>query len=496
MILQPLIQKKALFSGILLAFCLVSFPNLVKATEYPISSDMPDPESGLNLTDKNPSAAYNTKRNVYLVVWEGLFNRDSNHPDQADTEILAAQVSQLEGVLSRIIIPVSNAGDNDSIRDSFSPSVAYNSTDDQYLVVWHGDAPQGGTVAAGEFEIFGQILGYEGDNLVELGTNDFQISVQGEAGNPAIDAENPVVVYNSTDNQYLVAWQAEAVDGEYEIFGKILKADGTAAVDTFQISNAGVPGIAAQDAINPAAAYNAKLNEYLVVWEADSLGDNLEEIHGERISASGTLMGADDTRISQTGPEDNVQFFATQPDVVWNSQNNEYLVVFEAVVSHGNSDYEMEIFGQRLVFDADGNLIESGTDFRISDTGDEQDRQRDASEPKAAYDSLKNRYFVVWTGDDIGLNEEFEIYGQFVSADGNEIGYNDIRMTYTGPDASIEYGADRPDVVFGETDNGVLVVWEADPVIPMNVEIYGQFFSFSESSGFPPETVLEHWSLY
>jgi hypothetical protein len=45
----------------------------------------------------------------------------------------------------------------DNTYDAYSPAVAYNSTGDEYLVVWHGD-DNTPPLVQGEFEVFGQRL--------------------------------------------------------------------------------------------------------------------------------------------------------------------------------------------------------------------------------------------------------------------------------------------------------------------------------------------------
>lgn len=59
----------------------------------------------------------------------------------------------------------------------------------------------------GEFEIFGQLLNADGS---ESGTNDFRISDMGPDGDISFDASSPpAVAYNSAANQYLVVWQGD-----------------------------------------------------------------------------------------------------------------------------------------------------------------------------------------------------------------------------------------------------------------------------------------------
>ena len=70
-------------------------------------------------------------------------------------------------------------GTGDANYDAFEPAVAYNATDNEYLVVWAGDDDVGGLVD-GEYEIFGQRL--DATTGAEVGSNDFRISDMGGTG--------------------------------------------------------------------------------------------------------------------------------------------------------------------------------------------------------------------------------------------------------------------------------------------------------------------------
>src|SRR3972149_5105311 len=112
--------------------------------------------------------------------------------------------------------------DGNTSFGAFEPAVAYNSTNNEYLVVWWGDdntAP----LVDGEFEIFGQRIA--GATGAELGGNDVRISDMGPDGDTSFDVGEPAVAYNSTNNEYLVVWEgddnaAPLVDEEVEIFGR------------------------------------------------------------------------------------------------------------------------------------------------------------------------------------------------------------------------------------------------------------------------------------
>ena len=69
--------------------------------------------------------------------------------------------------------------DGDITFDGRNSAVAYNSVNNQYLVVWEGDDDVAGLVE-GEFEIFGQRI--DAATGAEIGANDFRISDMGPDG--------------------------------------------------------------------------------------------------------------------------------------------------------------------------------------------------------------------------------------------------------------------------------------------------------------------------
>ena len=90
--------------------------------------------------------------------------------------------------------------EGDNTYDAVRPAVTWNSTNNQYHVVWEG----------------------------EVGANDFRISDMGPDGNDLHDAHRPRVTYNVTDNEYYVVWYGDDVDGEFEVYGQRIAA-GTGA---------------------------------------------------------------------------------------------------------------------------------------------------------------------------------------------------------------------------------------------------------------------------
>jgi Ca2+-binding RTX toxin-like protein len=130
------------------------------------------------------------------------------------------------------------------------------------------------------------------------------------------------------------------------------------------------------------------------------------------------------------------------------------------------TDNEFEIFGQLV--GANGAAI--GVRFPISTTGTD----RDASRPAVTYDSRANEYLVVWEADDLATDDEFEIFGQLLSASGAEIG-SDFQISNIGAGGGVGPEGFEPAVSYNAADDDFLVVWEGGGLLnPSKVEIFGQ----------------------
>ena len=314
---------------------------------------------------------------------------------------------------------------------------------------------------------------------------DFRISAMGPDGNPAFDALSPAVSYNQIDPAYLVAWvgdddAASLGDDEYRVFvRRVSRAGDLLDPDDVRISDA----IAVAEDGSVAIAHNTADNEYLVVWAGIADPDVGEvEIFGQRLDGvSGAEIGANDFRISALGPDGDSAFATHGPAVAYNSNDNEYLVVWDGNVAAGDH----EVFGQRLS-GATGAAV-GPDDFPISDMGPDGDGA--AMRAAVAHNATDNEYLVVWEGLDgmTALDNEFEIYGQRLSAAGVELGTNDFRLSDMGPDGDGSSGAtDRtagfdafdPAVAYGREANEYLVVWEGDDdtgaLVEGELEIHGQ----------------------
>ncbi|MCP4543229.1 MAG: DUF11 domain-containing protein, partial [Chloroflexi bacterium] len=286
--------------------------------------------------------------------------------------------------------------DGNADYDAYGPQAAYNSTNNEYLVVWYGD-DNTSPLVNDENEIYGQRIWGNHTSGDEVGDNDFRISDMGDdsEATPTVrddyDAGSPGVAYNSTDNEYLVVWYGDddtlpLVDDETEIFGQRINAATGDQVgnNDFRISDMGddsEPTATEREkysAASPKAAYNSTNNEYLVVWTGDddisSLVDGESEVFGQRIygdRAAGDTLGRNDFRLSDMGPDGDTGYGMRSLGVAYASTANEYLAVWASDDDTSPLvDGEFEIFGQRWELPAEPNLsIVKAVDLPIAGPG-------------------------------------------------------------------------------------------------------------------------------
>jgi len=412
--------------------------------------------------------AYNSQNNEYYIVFEATQSITGTGVNAAtEVEIFAQRVSASTGNNSGSVSRISVMGpEGDTAYDARNPSVAYNSSNNEYLVVWYGDHNVG--TLEGEFEIWGKRI--NASNGQSIGSQ-FRISDMGPTANRSYDAIDPVVAYNSTNNSYLVVWRGEEGNlinaiGEFEIFGQQLSS--TAAEvgsNDFRISDMGPNGDNLFDAYSPALSYNSTSNEYMVVWYGDdnnaSHVSGEFEIYGQRINAlTGAEVGSNDFLITETGVAGFVTRSAQFPAITWNSALNQYLVVWSADPATGAYvGNEFEIFGQTL--SATGGSVGVGY-FPISNMGPIGNNNFDAFRPAVTYYPTENAYAVSWRGDTT-FDGEFEIYYQIIEeSNQSRLESPDVRVSHAGPDNDIAYDARRTSLVYNSSAQTVQVIWEQE----------------------------------
>lgn len=371
----------------------------IGSSDFRISFVGPDGNS--NYVPIDPAVVYNSEFNEYLVVWS------ANHPEDGCADREREIWGRILGATGNALTPqlrISfNGGTGNEDFGAFDPAVAYNSDDDEYLVVWRGDHNVGGMIQS-EFEIWAQRI--QGGGTL-IGPN-LRVSDMGGTGHANYFAAFPDVAYNARDHEFLVVWDGDdnvggLVDGEYEIFGQRLDRFGTEiGANDFRLSDMGGIGELSFDALYPAVAYNEVANEYLVVWQgSDNVGGLVEgeyEIFSQRLAADLTELGINDVRLSDAGGIGNPAYLAWSPDVAFLPELDRYLVVWYGEDTQaGMVDDELEIFAQLL--DANGTSGIGPNDERISDAGGLGSDFCHAASPTVAANRARGEFLVAWEAD-------------------------------------------------------------------------------------------------
>jgi hypothetical protein len=425
-----------------------------------------------NRAPGSPEVAYNPDDNEYLVVWES----DGLTELKGVNDIYGQRLNASTGDSAGIGFRISTLTDENKNHGANSPRVVYNRTSHEYLVVWFGSGLYGAPDRF--FEVFGQRLDRTGK---VIGTN-FRISHTADLGKVNtnfVRSSGPCdVAWNSTTNEYLVVWKGMGEPEDVvkmEIYGQRLKASGELFENYFRISHTTNQGKNFH-AGEPAIAYNDRANQYFVVWTGTYKNESQTEVFGVGLSAIGkVLSGTHEMRVSQVtdvGPDRA----ASSPQVVYNSANTEYFVVFQANALRGEGNANTyEIFGQRI--DA-GTLTEIGeNDLRVSKS---MEIGNLASEPTIAFNSAAKEYFVTWLSS--RQDGTSEIYGQRIVAAGAEIEANVqiSNIAALGKDRSVEKSTLTPNTRTGE----YFVVWKGNAVpdkAAKLTEIFGQRVSLASS---------------
>jgi uncharacterized repeat protein (TIGR01451 family) len=340
-----------------------------------------------------PTAAYDGHQS-YLVVWQDARNSTGTAYD------IYGQMVDITGTLPGINLSICTAA-----RDQYFPAVA-SDAEDEFLVTWQDSRH-------GDWDIYGQRVSNEG----ALSGDNFEISTA-----PS-DQCFPALAYNSAEDNYLIVWQDHR-NGSWDIYGRCVSSGGNQGGD-FAIA------VATESQERPDVVYNSTDNEFLIIWQ-DYRNANWD-IYGRRVSSQCSPLG-DEFPVSEVSER---QWY---PALVYNSSDNQYLAVWW---DYRNATTDGDIYGQRL--SPEGELL--GLDLAISEADGLQ------WFPDVAYSSFDNDYLVVW-GDSRNLTSTaFDLYGQRVASDGQMQGA-------PSPISTAADNQEQPALACNDLEDQCLVVWQ------------------------------------
>ncbi|MEM9530153.1 MAG: DUF11 domain-containing protein [Pseudomonadota bacterium] len=246
---------------------------------------IPSPPPGETLCIGSLESIYDDQAGAYLTTWaESVFGRG--------TEIYAQYLNRANPAAAR---QISLTGGGDPAFNAESPTMAYDPGTGRTLVVWSADG--NGNTVDGKNEIYGQLLeASTAGSLIplEVGPDDFRISVTSSASLSSRDAFSPAVALDRVTGRFLVSWEADSTvaglaNNHYEIFAQGVRTDGTFTRDgELQVSTMGAPSSASFDGL--ASAVAAANGRGVVLWRGSETVNGLreEEVWGQVVTLAAT----------------------------------------------------------------------------------------------------------------------------------------------------------------------------------------------------------------
>lgn len=294
-------------------------------------------------------------------------------PSESFTLVLSSPSGATIGTNDTATITITD--DDSYVQEGrYDPDVAYASSTDQYLVVYEVyDGVSEGSAIAGQFY----------DNTGAPVGSEFIIEPS-SVGIPWM----PVVIYNSTDDEFLVAWNELVGEVGDITYFTILDGNGNILV-------ASQPVTPEVDEVHFGLSgdYNPVTNSYCLVWEYEDYGTY-------EMSVAGILFDSSRT-ISPLGMTPVVDAF--NPHIVYNSTGNTYDVAF-TYINGGKSEIRTSIF------DGNSGSAISENEVLIYSTDNQH-------EPLLYHNSIVEDDYVVW--GESGTTDR--MIGQYKTASGTAI---------------------------------------------------------------------------
>jgi len=257
-----------------------------------------------------PQVAYALTHEMFLVVWS-----DRRGNDDIYGQFVTASGS-LHGTASTTNFPICNI----DLPQQQSPHVAYDPVTDRFLVVWadrriNSSAP----------DIYGQFVTVSDPGYLfsTLSTQNFPIAADSTYGQ-----HWPAVGYDDVHNLFLVAFM-DYRDADNNIYGQFV--DAANMTDFLYSTELGVNfpiGTTPSDKVHPALAYDSDNGRFLVVWDQNV--DELEwDIAGQIVDAAESAgflysTGKDENILISDNPVD----WQNGPRAAYHPESGNFLIAW------------------------------------------------------------------------------------------------------------------------------------------------------------------------
>ena len=274
---------------------------------------------------------------------------------------------------------------SDSV-DNGEPVVAYSSVHDEYLVVWED-------YNAGEIAIYGRLVNSDG----QLVSGRISIAYYSTYTNT-----QPAVAYSPVLDQYLVVYTADSKPAgpppnhDYDLIGRVVRGDGTLG-DALLVN-----AVTNEQTWHPSVAYNSQDDEFLVAWEIEhglyGAAGLRTDIYARRIysdTGTGSWVLTPLRCVATGDPGTSDGRNRVQPDVAYNSTENEYLIAY---TREGSPDYD--VLGKVAPASLDG--VFGSSEITICAQTYDQSQIAVAAGP--------DEYLAVWQNKD--SSGDWDVYGR------------------------------------------------------------------------------------
>lgn len=201
---------------------------------------------------------------------------------------------------------------------------------------------------------------------------------------------------------------------------------------------------------NAAVAYNPNRNEYLVVWYNDRSSN--DDIQAQRVAGDGTLVGPSFIISAGSGAE------RRYPDVAYNSQRDEYLVVWEYYESSTGYAVRGRVVSAAGEVQGPGDIIFAANPSIFTNY----------LQPAVAYASASDKYLLVFRYDNGSMSWQTLAAEEIPSDGGSYTSFLNI-VDWNTPDLP-----EGPDVSYNRSRDECLVVWQQTTGGSGDLDVYGR----------------------
>ena len=370
----------------------------------------------------SPAIAYNSKHDQFLVAWENRWGNGLH-------DIYARRVSGSGQLLGTFVV---TAGP----ENRMNPAVAYDSTHDQYLVVWGVNT---GTDVDPDWDVAGRFIPWDGPSAsqTEFGI----ITDRANTGKPRL-------VYGLVQDEFLVVWKGADDLGDPTWIDGALVFDSHSAIGVPISSTAG-------DHDYPDLTYNLHNNEFMVVWDVFKPVTGLD-VYALRLDGNGKKLGGGEFPLAQTTSAEQ------HPTVAACSKADQYMFVWQNQVNLSADD---NLYGFWMNWDPGVG------DYRSTDTYGIEGTTLPQQFPRLACNTSGTEYMLTWHdqyanpllcwgvwGATITTNMVVQPAWQVVQPDGPPYLQNCLNrilpaVAYGGQSALVAWEHDRND------SSGYLDIW-------------------------------------